>query len=287
MNDFPSLDEFSVTEYGDVHMADPRVVNVLQVTGKAHIEYCYENDEMMCSIDSDPKDGMWRWMIIQRHPFIYMDDGNLGGIDSLMSAYEEAKKAYLEHRKLMSDLRKSLDNGSLAQAAEPVIALDSHKASPSEPQPIAEWDPYGNEPYWEYDGNPLQRPSQVATGQAQPMVATAMTDTYHPHDRVEQTPLAAFDEFDDALDRFFSQDPYDDAYGMPPNHQEHSNVDFGDGSTTVESSFDMDLDEFLGIDTNLGNPRRDRTDDAFSKMIESGLNLANARRGRNLRDNPE
>lgn len=377
MNDFPSLDEFSVTEYGDIHMVDPRIVNVLQVAGKAHIEYCYENDDMLCSIDSNPSDGMWRWMLIQRRPFIYMDDGNLGGTDSLLAAYEEAKQAYQEHRELMDGLRHRVNGDVVVQLSEDVtpapavvpagelpsygsygtgqetVPMDVGLASHDFDSPYGYDNPYDYghsndsvsthgsggyddgiygggsyhsggyqsnrhtgrdayedyEDYADYEVTPVVPKSQDAT---QPMPqalpphgheAEHDVGSYDPQgvvtygnkqpdyghqqvDYVEQTPLAAFDDFDDMLDKFFSQDPYD----MPVSHQEHANVDFGDGAGADEPAFDMDMDEFLGLtDSGSGNGggRHSRVDDAFNQLIENGFNQANARLGRDLRGDPE
>lgn len=131
MVDFPNLDDFFVNEYGDIHMADPRVVNVLQVAGKDHIEYCYENDEMLCSIDLNPSDGKWRWMIIQRRPYTYMDDGNLGGTDDLLTAYAEAKAAYLHHRQSMDGLMERIRRtGSATGETVPPDSV-GHPAAPT------------------------------------------------------------------------------------------------------------------------------------------------------------
>lgn len=92
---FPSLDDFSVTEYGDIRLADPRFADVTHVSGTSHIEYCYENEDFMCSIDCNPSDGLWRWMLIRKSPFTYMDDSNLGGMTSLTEAYESLRGRYL------------------------------------------------------------------------------------------------------------------------------------------------------------------------------------------------
>lgn len=93
---FPSLDDFSVTEYGDVRVADPRTADVTRVPGREHIEYCYEDETIMCSIDSNPRDGLWRWMLVRKNPFIYMDDSNFGGTEDLLAAYNEVRDRFYE-----------------------------------------------------------------------------------------------------------------------------------------------------------------------------------------------
>lgn len=99
---FPSLDEFSVTEYGDRRLADPRTQDVMHIPGKAHIEYSYEDENIICSIDSNPNDGLWRWMMIQKEPFTYLDDGNLGGTRDLLAAYDEVRAAWQDRRQRMA-----------------------------------------------------------------------------------------------------------------------------------------------------------------------------------------
>lgn len=350
MRDFPNLDDFSVTEYGDIHMVDPRVVDVLKVAGTAHIEYCYENDEMMCSIDSNPDDGKWRWMIIQRRPYMYMDDGNLGGTPDLMTAYEEAKDAYLSHRATMDGLRQRLNHDVVIQMPEDVSSPfdggDWYHAPDPQPQVTPshgmadEANPRngGGQPTVAYQGgSPHQSGYEQVTQPTMPMdfqdvperqsptpstmrrpqgqatfadVGNSYMGGYAeqtPH--VEQTPLQAFDDFEDMLDRFFEQDEYEAQTAYP----EHCNVEFGDESYSVHEfdpdvsrqdidahastpeegvsfDFDMDIDEFLGLDSEDGisaSSSGDRIDDMFARMIDNGLSAGNARWNRDIRGDPK
>lgn len=129
---FPSLDDFSVTEYGDVRVADPRTSDVTRVPGREHIEYCYEDDTMMCSIDSNPRDGLWRWMLVRKDPFIYMDDSNFGGTEDLLSAYGEVRDRFIESEESLRSCRTDHDGPAVvrsaaveaAPVAEDVPALD-------------------------------------------------------------------------------------------------------------------------------------------------------------------
>lgn len=295
MNEFPSLDDFSVTEYGDIHLVDPRVVNVVQVAGKAHIEYCYENDEMLCSIDSNPDDGMWRWMIIQRRPCLYMDDGNLGGTESLISAYEEAKTAYLGHRETMNNLRRRIErqDDGLGGTLNDDVVVQIPNANAGEPDSIA----YAGTAGLHYatdqhaPGYAYGEPPAVSEGMSayNPLEGEDTLPDQDGVDYVEQTPLAAFDEFDDMLDRFFAQDGYD----LSDDAVEPAYVDIGGSDYSEEPSiFDMDIDEFLGIDASeipsvsSKSRRSDRTDDAFSQMIEMGLS-GHPRIRREIRGDPE
>lgn len=322
MNEFPSLDDFSVTEYGDIHLVDPRVVNVLQVAGKAHIEYCYENDDMMCSIDSNPDDGKWRWMIIQRHPYLYMDDGNFGGTKDLMSAYEEAKAAYLSHRQTMESLKQRLgrqdDGFGGTLNPDVVVQMPSTDANEDVSMPVS--DPYSSpqayegtsgthyatspmpsQPPYGYDGGhvdsydePLARGTSIydPLQDMAPSPASNQFASDASQDYVEQTPLAAFDEFDDMLDKFFSRKSYETQfdYDVPLQSSENANVDFGTDTDGDQFIFDMDIDEFLGLD-QIGEygsgSRKSTVDDAFSKLIETGLNAGSSRFGQGIRGDPE
>lgn len=364
MRDFPNLDDFSVTEYGDIHMVDPRVVDVLKVAGKAHIEYCYENDDMMCSIDSNPDDGKWRWMIIQKRPYVYMDDGNLGGTSDLMTAYAEARDAYVSHRTTMDNLRQRLNHDVVVQMPEDVTSPfdqgEWYRVTPPESQgspvtsasqdyqdpqdgmaqqaddPMQVAPPYADQPTqgapyrdayqeshptaWQ-DGHayPTQ-PNQPASGYASFGGAgtQASQRQYPPAPQiqeegasgyVEQTPLQAFDHFEDVLDRFFEQDEYEAQTAYP----EHFNVEFGDDSYSVHEfapepehtqwddseaspvndvafDFDMDIDEFLGLDSLLDDQpvsSGEHIDDMLAQMISDGLHAGSSRWGADIRGDPK
>lgn len=281
MREFPILDDFSVTEYGEVQSVDPRTTDVLRVSGKAHIEYCYENEDMLCSIDSSPDDGKWRWMIIQRRPYMYMDDGNLGGTDDLLSAYAEAKLAYDTHRATIDHLRSRLDR-------DVVVELPEDAESP--------FDAEFRQNREEQTREAVQAPqAQPAAGEAASASAATTRDGHIDEDysaigdehSIRQTPLREFADFEDLLDKFFSEDEYAAQSATP----EHYNVDFGQesysrkslvpdapdaqGSEGTKFDFDMDIDEFLGLtqpdDTYSSPPRDSSPVDALDRLIHDGL----------------
>ena len=172
---FPSLDDFSVTEYGDVRVADPRTADVTRVPGREHIEYCYEDEEIMCSIDSNPRDGLWRWMLVRKDPFTYMDDSNFGGTEDLLAAYNEVRDRFYESEAAL--------RGAVGQMP------------PSDPTRS------GDDAF----------PHGEAEADATPVDI--------PHIQANQDVTIDFD-FDDDVDRFFSDDPLD-----PADHGEEETVE--------------------------------------------------------------